>query len=102
MGWDVTLRAALSLLLVLGLIGGAGLLARRIAAHGGLMVRKGTKRRLAVVDSLVVDNRRRLLLIRKDGAEHLLLVGGGCDLVIEQGAAQPAFTLTAPATGEQE
>ncbi|SHO67052.1 Flagellar biosynthesis protein, FliO [Pseudoxanthobacter soli DSM 19599] len=45
-------------------------------------------RRLSVVEVLPVDDRRRLVLVRRDGAEHLLLVGGpGGDLVVENVAA---------------
>jgi len=93
MGWDVTLRAALSLLLVLGLIVAAGLVAKKINTHGGLLVKRNGKRRLAVVESLSLDGRRRLLLVRKDATEHLILVGGNSDLVIEQGAPQEPFKL---------
>jgi hypothetical protein len=39
---------------------------------------------------LPLDNRRRLLLIQKDGAEHLLLVGGGNDLLVESTIAHQA------------
>ena len=96
MGWDVTLRAVASLLLVFGLIFAAGLIARKLQQRGGLTLRKGAKRRLGIVESLTLDNRRRLLLVRKDGAEHLLLVGGGADLLIEAGTPRPGFTLPAP------
>jgi flagellar protein FliO/FliZ len=99
MGWDVSLRAGLSLLVVLGLIFAAGLVARRLAHSGGLALRKPGTRRLALVESLTLDGRRRLLLVRKDGAEHLLLVGGANDLLVEAGPARPGFALTAP-TGD--
>ena|SRR5579859_6525064 len=87
MGWDVTIRALLSLVLVLGLIAGAGYLVRRYG-QGGLMLKKGQRRRLSVVEQLTVDNRRRLLLVRKDQNEHLLLIGGTSDLLIESAPAE--------------
>jgi flagellar protein FliO/FliZ len=87
MGWDMSIRALLSLVLVLGLIAGAGYMARRFG-QGGLMLKKGQRRRLSVVEQLTVDNRRRLLLVRKDGTEHLLLVGGTSDLLIESRPAE--------------
>lgn len=96
MGWDVTFRAFLSLILVFGLIIGAGLLAKRVSARGGLLARKGGKRRLAVIESLIVDNRRRLVLVRKDGTEHLLLIGGTSDVLIERGEAHQPFSLEPP------
>lgn len=39
--------------------------------------------RLAVPDTLTVDSRRKLILVRRDNVEHLLLVGGSTDIVIE-------------------
>jgi flagellar protein FliO/FliZ len=40
--------------------------------------------RIAVMDSATVDTKRRLVLIRRDNVEHLLLVGGPSDVVVEQ------------------
>lgn len=40
--------------------------------------------RIAIMDSATVDTRRRLLLIRRDNIEHLILVGGPSDVVVEQ------------------
>jgi len=100
MGWDVSFRAALSLLVVFGLIFAAGFIAKRVSAQGGLMVRKPGKRRLAIVESLMVDGRRRLILVRKDGTEHLLLVGGANDLVVEQGPPAEPFTLPKSEAGD--
>lgn len=48
---------------------------------------RGRNRRLAVVDSLVVDQKRQLLVVRRDNVEHLILVGGPQDLVVETGIA---------------
>ncbi|WP_173931811.1 flagellar biosynthetic protein FliO [Chelativorans sp. Marseille-P2723] len=39
--------------------------------------------RLAVVDAAAIDNQRRLVLVRRDDVEHLLLIGGSNDIVIE-------------------
>lgn len=46
--------------------------------------------RVAVMDAMNIDTRRRLLLIRRDNVEHLVLVGGSNDLVIEQGIVKAA------------
>lgn len=40
--------------------------------------------RIAVMDATSIDTRRRLLLIRRDNVEHLILVGGPTDIVVEQ------------------
>jgi len=60
-------------------------------------VSRGRNRRLAVVDTLALDPKRQLLIVRRDNVEHLILVGGPQDLVVESGiaveeaaAAQPA------------
>src|SRR6185437_3103974 len=39
--------------------------------------------RLAVIDAANVDGRRRLVLIRRDNIEHLLMIGGPSDVVVE-------------------
>ena len=39
--------------------------------------------RLRVVEHLEIDDERRLVLIRRDMTEHLLLIGGKQDLVVE-------------------
>ena len=48
-------------------------------------VRGGRARqpRLAVVDATAVDARRRLVLVRRDNVEHLIMIGGPTDIVIE-------------------
>lgn len=57
---------------------------------------RGRNRRLAVIDTLVLDQKRQLLIVRRDNVEHLILTGGAHDLVVETGipvaetpAAQP-------------
>lgn len=44
---------------------------------------RGRLPRLAIVDTLSLDNKRRLVLVRRDNVEHLVLVGGPTDLVVE-------------------
>ncbi|CAN7635281.1 flagellar biosynthetic protein FliO [Rhizobium sp. LjRoot30] len=39
--------------------------------------------RLQVLDAAAVDARRRLVLIRRDDVEHLVMIGGPTDIVIE-------------------
>lgn len=75
------LRFILSLVLVIGLILGVGALARRLGWINRSLAPKG--KRLAILEVLVVDNRRRLVLCRRDDTQHLLLIGGEGDLLIE-------------------
>jgi hypothetical protein len=48
-------------------------------------VRGGRNRqpRLQVLDAAAVDARRRLVLVRRDDVEHLIMIGGPTDIVIE-------------------
>ncbi|WP_108396454.1 FliO/MopB family protein [Devosia submarina] len=48
-------------------------------------VSRGRHKRLSVVDSLALDPKRHLLIVRRDDVEHLILVGGTQDLVVETG-----------------
>ncbi|MGV2108103.1 flagellar biosynthetic protein FliO [Agrobacterium vitis] len=54
-------------------------------------VRGGRNRqpRLQVLDAAAVDARRRLVLIRRDNIEHLILIGGPTDIVVESGIGEP-------------
>jgi len=40
--------------------------------------------RLGLVDALPIDQKRRLILVRRDQFEHLILIGGPTDVVVEQ------------------
>jgi flagellar biogenesis protein FliO len=70
---------------VLALIGVAAWFVRRFASN---RLAAGTNRggrmpRLAVIDATAVDGRRRLVLVRRDNIEHLLMIGGPADIVVE-------------------
>lgn len=86
MDMAVYLRFVAALVLVLGLML-AVLWALRRFNIGGMVARPGVRRRLAMVETMAVDSRRRLVLVRRDGTEHLLLIGGPQDLVVEAGIA---------------
>jgi flagellar protein FliO/FliZ len=43
------------------------------------------ERRLSYVERAHIDGGRKLVLIRRDGVEHLLMIGGPIDIVIETG-----------------
>src|SRR6186997_493879 len=73
-----------ALIAVLGLIGVVALLWRRFGGNGlGSSANRGRMPRLAVVDAAAVDGRRRLVLVRRDNIEHLLMIGGPTDIVVE-------------------
>jgi flagellar protein FliO/FliZ len=69
---------------VLALIGLAAWLVRRFAGNRlGTNTNRGRMPRLAVIDAAAVDGRRRLVLVRRDNIEHLLMIGGPTDIVVE-------------------
>jgi flagellar protein FliO/FliZ len=72
-----------ALLLVLAMVGGAGLLARRFGVPG--VTRPTSIKRLAVVETLMVGPRQRLIIVRRDSVEHLVLSGPDGASVIESG-----------------
>lgn len=78
------MRFGAALVFVLALMG-AALMAMRIFGFGtpAAAPRKGSGRRLGLVETLYLDPKRRLVLISRDGTEHLLLLGPGADLVVE-------------------
>src|ERR1043165_2490130 len=72
-------------IVVLALIGLAAWLVRPFArARLGANPQRGRMPRLAVIDAAAVDGRRRLVLVRRDNVEHLLMIGGPSDFVVEQ------------------
>ena len=73
--WNV-LTAALAVIVLLIVV-----LVIFRAFGGAVRGRRGA--RLAVSEYHEIDKTRRLVLVRRDGVEHLLLIGGQSDLVIE-------------------
>jgi len=74
----------LAFVAVLALIGVAAWLVRRFATNRlGANTNRGRMPRLAVIDAAAVDGRRRLVLVRRDNIEHLLMIGGPTDIVVE-------------------
>jgi hypothetical protein len=67
---------------------------RTLASQGG----RTRQPRLGIVDVYDLDRQRQLILLRRDNVEHLLLIGGPNDVVIETnivrvpGAARPQAT----------
>ena len=82
---SLIVRFVVAFVIVLGLIGLTFWLIRRFGgARVGSGPQKGRQPRLAVIDAAPVDGRRRLVLIRRDNVEHLLMLGGPSDFVVEQ------------------
>jgi len=78
-------------IVVLALIGIAAWLVRRFATTRlGANTQRGRMPRLAVIDAAAVDGRRRLVLVRRDNVEHLLMIGGPTDIVVEPNIVRAA------------
>ena len=79
----LAVRFFLAFLIVLGLIGVTAWLVRRFGGGRLSNTTRGRQPRLAVIDYASVDARRRLILVRRDNVEHLLMIGGPTDVVVE-------------------
>ncbi len=80
----ITALLALGIVLVL-IVLGVWLLKLVFSASSN--IGRGRNRRLSVVDTLALDPKRQLVIVRRDNVEHLLLVGGPQDIVVEGGIA---------------
>jgi flagellar protein FliO/FliZ len=80
-----------ALLLVLAMVGGAGLLARRFGVPG--VTKAQNIKRLQVVETLMLGPRQRLIILRRDDVEHLILSGPEGATVIENGIPAKAVSL---------
>src|SRR5207253_4893087 len=89
----------IAFVVVLLLIGAATWLVRRFGATRLDPAARGRQPRLAVVDAAAIDGRRKLVIIRRDNAEHLLMIGGPTDVVVETNIVRgtAAATRDAPA-----
>lgn len=58
-------------------------------------------RRLAFIERAYLDGGRKLVLVRRDNVEHLILIGGPVDLVIETGI-RPEHLVNGAAAEEED
>jgi hypothetical protein len=74
--WAIIAGAIVVLLLLLWLF-------IRLARGPRLNARQGKQARLGITSVLRVDDRRQLVLFRRDEVEHLIMIGGSNELVVE-------------------
>ena len=91
--------------IVLILIGTAAYLLRRFGTGTlAAVTQRNRQPRLAVVDATPIDSRRKLVIVRRDNVEHLLLIGGPTDVLVEpnivRSGAQSARDTIRPASVE--
>ena len=77
------LVAAIAVLLGLACLALVLWIVRRRPASPFIRGGRNRQPRLSVLDAAAVDTRRRLVLVRRDDVEHLLMIGGPTDIVIE-------------------
>ena len=91
--------AVLALIILLVLWWGfRALFSGRVRAGGG----RNRQPRLGVVDAYDLDRQRQLIIVRRDGVEHLVMIGGNQDMVIESNiesglSGNSTFATRAPA-----
>lgn len=90
-------RIVISLVAVLGMIGGGALIAKRMgfAAPGGAL---GGKKRLSVVETMALDARRRVAIIKCDDTEHLIMLGASGETLVASDISSGADAMTAAET----
>jgi flagellar protein FliO/FliZ len=84
-----------ALLLVLAMVGGAALVARRFGVPG--VMRNTADRRLSITETLMLGPRQKLFIVRRDNVEHLVMSTPDGVSVIEAGIpASAAKDASAP------
>ena len=76
-----------ALLLVLGLIGAAGLATRKFGLPG--FTKPAATRRIHIVETLMLSPRQKIAIIRRDDVEHLVMITPAGATVIESGITPP-------------
>jgi flagellar protein FliO/FliZ len=80
----IAAKILLALLIVIGLAGVVFYVVRYAgASRFGVPPLRGRQPRLALIEVAGIDTRRSLVLIRRDNVEHLLMIGGPTDVVVE-------------------
>jgi len=66
------------------------ILLRILRSFTGGMFGNKSQNRLGVIEAAAVDNKRRLVLVRRDNVEHLIMIGGTSDILVEAGINRSA------------
>lgn len=96
--WVIAFGVILVLLVLLGLFARQIKDGRlRIKGQGGGRTRQP---RLGVVDIHDLDRQRQLVLIRRDNVEHLIMIGGASDVVVETNIVRSGARTAMPAQSD--
>ena len=85
----LAIRLCLAFLVALGSISATAWALTRFGRRR-LAVASGQQARLSIIDTASIEGSRRLILIRRDNVEHLLMIGGPTDVVVETNILRPA------------
>ena len=84
--------AAIALVALIAYIAYRSVFSHRLRVPGG----RTRQPRLGVVDAFSVDGQRQLVLIRRDNVEHLIMIGGPNDVVVESEIVRMAASAPPP------
>lgn len=90
----ITLALVVILVLVIWLV-------RKFVGSPALKAARGRRPRLAVTDAATLDDKRRLVLVRRDNVEHLVMIGGASDVLLETGIVRNSPVNQAPAKPQE-
>ncbi|ORE90184.1 flagellar biosynthetic protein FliO, partial [Aurantimonas sp. 22II-16-19i] len=93
----VALVAAMVCGLAVVLIG----LFKRLFANGAGIGPRTRAPRLQILDVARIDEKRKLVLVRRDEVEHLVLVGGQTDLLVEGSILRVPAAVRPPSRGDE-
>ncbi len=92
--WNIVMVLAVVLVLIV-----LSVWALKLVFRASSSISRGRQRRLAVIDTVVLDAKRSLILIRRDNVEHLIMSNGANDVVVESGIVVPEPASAAPRNG---
>jgi hypothetical protein len=90
----------IAVLVVLAAAGGAVFLVRRFGAGSRQNASRAPQSRLAMVDQTSIIDGRKLVIVRRDNVEHLLLIGGATDVLVEANIVRSAVAHAEPQVSE--
>ena len=83
MNWTDYLRFLMAFTFVIGLMGGLYLILKRL--NLGHIQPNLSKRRLRIVETLMLDGRHRAVILQRDDKEHLVILSPTGETVVETG-----------------
>lgn len=74
-----------ALVFVVSLMGGLALVLKKLGLSGAVPAMAGKEKRLKIIEVLPLDARRKMVIVQRDEVQHLILLGGNHETVIETG-----------------